>query len=170
MGTTTPAPTLTDSCPTSESLGPDNRLHPLSTGADHGIDELPGVPRSPGRRARRRYSGDRAFVVNAVEIERSERIVFGSNDVEAGEAACELLEDVAKAGRFEGSASCSPASPRTSARVALSSCGRATRGVAASRMTCSAPAAATSSSTRVSAAGRSQRRCVSPRRVLRARR
>ena len=41
MGTTTPAPTLTDSCPTSESLGPDNRLHPLSTGADHGIDELP---------------------------------------------------------------------------------------------------------------------------------
>ena len=105
------------------------------------------------------------LVVDAREIERTERDCATAGSTKSPAKRPVDCSSTSRTSALSNAASCSPARPRRSARPELSSCGPAPvarrRG---SRITCSAPAARDLLEQRAtSAPGRSHRRCVSPR-------
>ena len=119
------------------AAGADDRLDKLTVGVlVSAIDEL-------GERVR----SIRAFVVHARKVERTERIVGRPDHEQPGEAACELLDDVADVSALERGELFARAATKIRRVPALSSCGRAA-GDAETSTSCSAPAAAISSTSR----------------------
>jgi len=78
-------------------------FHAFAAGADDRFDELTVGVLVPAVDQFRKVLGSiRALVVDPGEIERAEWVVRRPDDEQAGEAAVELLQAVAKAGAFEG--------------------------------------------------------------------
>ena len=74
----------------------------LASGSDDRLDELPiGVFVPAIDELAERLAPVGSLVVDAREIQRTERIVCRTNDEKAGEAAVELLEHVAETRRLE---------------------------------------------------------------------
>ena len=85
----------------------------LAAGADHRLDELAvGVAVAAIGELRQRQRAIGSFVVDAAEVERTDRIVPRADDEEPGEAAIELLQYVAKAGSLEAAKLLAGAAPR----------------------------------------------------------
>ena len=85
----------------------------LAAGADHRLDELAvGISVAAIDELRQRQRAIGSFVVDAGEIERTDRIVRRPDDEEPGEAAVELLQDVAKAGSLEAAKLLAGAAPQ----------------------------------------------------------